>query len=529
MLLAKSEEPGDSAPAASRTRLPDAAFKRRALVCCLVFALLTAVVPFARAFYRVEANCNEGWNVYNAASAAAHAQLYSQKSGWTTVNYPLFSFVLVAQLHRWTHDYLFTARVLSLLSLCGCCLLVAAAVRRLVSAWPPALLAGIFCLALFCTAAGYPAYVGVDDPQMLALVFYLAGFYAYLRFGSSGPGLTFSALLFVLAISIKHNPIEFPLAVFADLLLVSRRRAFWFCAAAGVFLAASFCLQLHCGGPYFFAALLAPRAYSTLKAFKLSGIVLGPLLLPLGVSLFVAWKLRSDLRRRVAAILLVFALLAGGFFLGGDGVSINALFGAYLAMCILLGVFFARMESRPLPRAVFAQAALFGWLLIPWLLVPSLDDRASTQAGWVPAQTLRQTAAAQTRFDKEVAFLRGQPGPALCESLLRCYYAGKPYVYDPFNATRMIGLGRLDADVVISALRRQRYGAVQLDGPLDDDRRAEMFAPAILAAIQEYYRPAFQNQDGTIYLPVSAPDEEPDATPAAVASVKPASKKTSGS
>ncbi len=477
------------------------------LAVCLAFALLTAVVPFARSFYRVEVNYNEGWNVYNAAMAAAHQNLYSQKSGWTTINYPMVSFLVMAELHHWTHDYLFTARVVSLLSLCACCLLVAGIVRRLTLQWKPAILAGLFCLALFSVAADFPAYVGMDDPQMLSQVFYLAGLWIYLGpdlgLDRSRSRLALAALLFVLAVSIKHNPIEFPLAVLADLLLLSPRRALWFGACGAVFLAAALGLQQHFDGPYFFNALLAPRGYSVEKALEQSGVVLGPLALPLAASLWAAYKLRKDKRRRIAAMLLILSLALGGFFSGGDGVSINALFGAYLAMSILVGLLLWLMEETERRYAARAALALFGWLLIPWLLVPQLDERAAPSLNWDPPLALERTAAAQSRFDAEVEFLREQPGPALCESLLRCYFAGKPYVYDPYNATRMIGLGRLDAGVVIGALKKQEYGAVQVSGPIESGRRTEMFAPDILAAIRANYQPVLQNQDGIIYLPNS--------------------------
>jgi hypothetical protein len=424
-----------------------------------------------------------------------------ESTGWTLVNYPMLSFVLVAKLHRWTRDYLVTASALSLLSLCSCCLLVGFIVRRLVSTWRPALLAAFFCLAIFAVAADYPAYVGVDDPQMLALFFFLCGFFAYLRWGQSRIGLALSALLFVLAASIKHNPVEFPLAVLLDLLLIARRRALWFCGCGIAFLAVSLSLQLHYGGRYFFAALLSPRAYSELKAFKLSGIALGPLILSLVVSLYTGWKLRHDPQKRIFAILLVLAVLAGGYFLGGDGVSINSLFGAYLAMSILAGLFFGRMQDCTHRWATCAPAIFFGWLLIPWLVVPALDDRGGAQLDWDPPRAVERIATAEARFDTEVAFLRVEPVPALCESMFRCYFAGKPYVYDPFNATRLIGFGKLDANILAAALRRHQYGAIQVNGPLADERRTEMFAPPILATIRENYHPAFENQDGAIYVP----------------------------
>jgi hypothetical protein len=65
----------------------------------------------------------------------------------------------------------------------------------------------------------------------------------------------------------------------------------------------------------------------------------------------------------------------------------------------------------------------------------------------------------------------------------------------------MVGLGKLDANVLAAALRRHQYGAIQVNGPLADERRTEMFAPPILAAIRENYHSAFENQDGAIYVP----------------------------
>jgi len=489
------------------------------LACCFGFALLTAIVPFARAFYCVELNYVEGWNVYNAAIEAAHGQLYPAKAGWTSVNYPMLFYVLAAQLHHWTHDYLFTARVLSLLSLCVCCLLVAAIVRRLASGWMPALLAGFFCLALFAVAADFPAYVGVDDPELLALAFFLGGFWAYLRLGRSRWSLALSALLFVLAVSIKHNPIEFPLAVLLDLLLVAPRRALWFCACGMILLAASVGLHLHYGGPYFLDAMLAPRVYSVENAIEYSAVQLSPLLLPLCISLYTAYRLRADRTRRITAILLALSLLMGISFRGGGGVSINALFGFYLAMSILIGLFFWRLEQNATRHATYAPLLLSAWLLIPWLLVPHLDERASAQVNWNPALALQRISDEQKRFDQEVAFLRSQPGPALCESLLRCYFADKPNVYDPYNATRMIALHRLDANVLVAALRQQQYGAIQLDRPGYGDT----FAPAVAAAIQAYYQPVLENQDVVIYLPnsaLAAHHGATAATPTAVASTK---------
>jgi hypothetical protein len=481
------------------------------LVCCLIFTLFTAIVPFARAGFRTEVSYNEGWNIYNAALVAAHRPLYPQQYGWTTNNYPMLSFVIAADLHSVTHDYLFTERVLSLLSLLGCSVLTALIVRRLGAEWHASLLAGMFCLALFCTAVAFPSYVGADDPQMLAQVFLMAGLLVYICAGSSLAGLTGVALLLVMGGCIKHNLCEFSLAILIDLVLASRRRALWFVFSMMGFAGAALLLHLRYGGHYFLNELFAPRSYSVDKALDSVGEALGPLLLPLVLSVATAWRYRGDSRRRVVALLLPLALMLGGYFYGGEGVAINALFGAFLAMSILMGLLLdgvgrrftdlSANESAARPR-VYAPVALFAWLLIPWMLVPYLSDPRPETNFWDPPKALHQFAADQARFDSDAALLRKLPGPALCESLLLCYEAGKPYVYDPFNATRLIDLGKLDPAVLIDALSRRQYGAIQLDTSLDREAHVGRFAPSVLAAIGRNYRIVSQDSDGAIYVPL---------------------------
>jgi hypothetical protein len=70
--------------------------------------------------------------------------------------------------------------------------------------------------------------------------------------------------------------------------------------------------------------------------------------------------------------------------------------------------------------------------------------------------------------------------------------------YDSFNATRMINLGKLDANLIAAALHRDQYGAIQFNGPLADERRTEMFAPPILAAMRKNHHSASENENGAI-------------------------------
>jgi hypothetical protein len=442
----------------------------------------------------MEVNYNEGWNVYNTETLVNHHLLYPVRYGWTTINYPMLSFYLLAQLHRFTHDYLFTARAVCLLSLLGCSLFIGLIVWRTTASRPASILAGFYCLALFCTNAD--TYVGADDPQMLSLLFFLAGLALYIFRRESLLAIAGVAGIFVIAGCIKHNPIEFPLAVLVDLILISRRRALWFSAWGLCFAGIAVALNIHYGGPYFLAQLMAPRGYSFGKGLIQSFDLLGPLLIPFCVALYMSVSVLRDVKQRFAAILLFIGVAIGVYFGGGQGVNVNSLFGALLAMCILIGMFFKDIETgarlwRYMPANAYMPLLLFGWLLIPM----------GVYGLWNPMQNLRDTIAAQKLFDDNVSFIRRQDGPALCESMLHCYFAGKPYLYDPFNATRLIQTGKLDVNEIVQAIHLQQYKAIQFDEPIRDAYGAEHFDTRILDAIQESYMPAVEHEDIVIYVP----------------------------
>ncbi len=191
-------------------------------------------------------------------SGALHQPLYPATYAWTAVNYPALSFHLVAFLGHFTHEYLFTARVLSLLGLCLSALFAGAIVAHATRSRSAAWYTGFFLIAWFCAAAD--AYVGTDDPQILAQAFFMAGLFVYLRGGRRGWALDASALLFVVGGNIKHNLIEFPLAVLLDLLIAAPRSALRFAATGGLLAALSILLTRQIDGAAYVSWMLAPRS-----------------------------------------------------------------------------------------------------------------------------------------------------------------------------------------------------------------------------------------------------------------------------
>jgi hypothetical protein len=462
---------------------------------CILFALYAGIVPLGRACLRLEIAYNEGWNVYNANTVAQHRLLYPAAYAWRIVNYPPLSFYLFAELQRFTHDFLFTARAVSVLSTLLCSLLAGLIVLQLVQRRWPALLAGAYCYALFCASGEH--YVGMDDPQMLSQVFLMAGLLVYVRHRQKLWALACVALLFVIGLSMKQILIEFPLAVMLDLLIVSRRKALQFALMGGALAGLSVVLAIHFGGPAFLPVILAPRSYQLAHMFSNMTTLYQPIVVPGLVALVMAIRYRKHPDRRIVTLVFGTAVLTAIAFGGGSGVWINVLFGGMLMLAVLVGFFFGDLENwanAPTSAASAAPLFLFAWLLIPLGL----------SGNWRPVKRLTELRAAEQRFSGETKILAAQPGPVLCESMLLCYYAQKPYVYDAFNATRLIRLGKLDPQVMAAKLQRHDFGAVQFDRSIAREYEFAsklLWVPDILQAVEENYVPLLENEDGAIYVP----------------------------
>lgn len=469
------------------------------LTFAMVITFFSALVPIGHMGMLIELSYNEGWNVFNAQRVVEHQPLYPAAASWTANNYPAFSFWILGELHSLTHDYLFTARTVSLLSLLLVSMMLGWIAHFLGTSKFAAVLTSLFCMGSFCALCS--SYVGMDDPQMLGHAFMLGGLCIYLRYRESRTGLAFAALFFVAGGCVKHNLVDLPLAVGLDLLLRDRTKAAWF-SLCGIFLTVvAIFLNIHFGGPYFLKMLLAPRPYSSSRFFQSLLDFYGPLLVPTVLAIVIAVRFHRDSQRRFVSLWFLTAALLGAYFGGGVGVAINANFDSLLAMTLLLGFFFdtqlQHMEMNPTPWwNRWATATLFAWLLIPLLLSGNSN----------PVARLAEDSASSERFQYAVNLLRSLPGPALCESLLLCYYADKPFVYDGFNATRQIEFGRLRESDVLDPIHAGSYSAIQLDKPLENAWRYHRFTPAMLQAMERSYVIALDDDDTRICVPANKSD-----------------------
>ncbi|MGH9535042.1 MAG: hypothetical protein ACRD2E_09300 [Terriglobales bacterium] len=473
-------------------------------------ALVAASYPVARAFYLTGFGFNEGWNVF-AAQMVFHGQkVYAHPPAWTDFNYPALSFHIVAWLHALGASYLFAGRFLSLGALLASCLLVAWIAHRLGAAARHAVFAGLFCLAIFAIAAR--SYVGLDDPQILAQMFFLAGLYVYVSGEPSWGRLAAVAALFVIGGNIKHNLVDFPLAVLLDLLLTSRRAAVRFIALGVAFLGISIAWEIWANGPYFVANLLSARRYLLSSAWlRLFRWGVAPVeIAAIAAALWSLAHLRPG-RARVVAVWFWCALGVGFIFGGGDGVGLNSYFDWFLATAIIAALFIPWLMGRQqwMPRQ---RAGRRAELAIPLVLLLSLGPAWFRRSTHYPHKQFHLTdmfklPGRQTRFQLQVRFLRQHPGPALCTDLLLCARAGKPYVYDPFDASERVLTGQLNPAPLVDRVRRQQFSVIQVLRPVAYYQHitSVLIFPPLADAIAHHYRLAFHSRRSYIYVPRRGP------------------------
>jgi hypothetical protein len=195
-------------------------------------------------------------------------------------------------------------------------------------------------------------------------------------------------------------------------------------------------------------------------------------ILPLGL-LVVAKHPHKDFCRIYAAA----ALGTGLVFSAGDGVDTNAFFDLAIAGALTLGL---EIEGH---KASFL-ANLCAIPLSAFLLLNFHDNNFFFTPGF------------RTESARDTAFLKSQPGPALCDQLSLCLWAGKGAQVDVFNIGEQIKTGARNPSTLASMIANQHFGVLQLQD-------VSAMGPVIGAAIAQNYRTDHANDNGSFLVPVT--------------------------
>ena len=460
-----------------------------------VFAAAVAALylqPLYSITARIPASYDEGWNAYNAEAAIGGGMLYPPRDALISDNYPPLSFYVVGALGRLVGDDVIAGRLIAVASL----FIVAGNIFLTLRALDAPPLACGFATLLFLayTGAFFRGYVAIDEPQWLGHALETSALVIFLKRRDgrlARLGLLAPALM-VIAGFVKTDLVPLPLAVMIWCAIYDRaelRR--WLAIGSALGATIAIACYLRFGADFVSDVLLQPRPYSLTRLLTAARKDLSPLFLLIagGVWLY----LRAGDKPPVRLILLWAALggALGLIFVGGAGVNYNAFFDFAIALCVAMGLLVAELRRGGGGRLP-AAAVMLLLALPPLTRVPGRIAASAADLG---------RAAEQRRTGREdIAFLAAQPGPAACEMLALCYWAGKAEEIDFFNTEQKIIEGAVAPGVLIDKLDRRYYGAIALT---DNAPREEQLPPAVMARLRANYRPARRSANGwTIMEPV---------------------------
>ncbi|MDE2135155.1 MAG: hypothetical protein KGM97_07085 [Alphaproteobacteria bacterium] len=425
---------------------------------------------------------NEGWNAYHAAAAISGAPLYPGPRSFMVDNYPPLSFYLVGALGRVVGDHIFAGRIVALLSfffvLFG---MYGAATRmgckRLEASFAPLLFAG--------GLLAFTDYVGIDDPQMLAHAIATAGFLLLLGEPRGTGRIAAAALLFVLAVFVKHNVIAMAAAASVWLSVYDRKSALRLVAFGLAFLLLGFVLFRFVYGTGLLAHLISSRTYSFENLRNGFGRWLHWALVPLAGLTVLAALRWNDRHVRLVVFYAAFASILGIGFLGGAGVDVNVMFDADIALALAVALLLDRIARGLLPPAVAAACVL------PLLLGAWTSGDWGDAGGW-----LHPMHDETDQAEKDIAFLAGRRGPALCEMQSFCYWARKPAAVDVFNVGQQFDTGARSDLPLVAMIDARRFSVIQFDPD-----SPYSLGENVHDAVARGYRLDHEDDYGSFYVP----------------------------
>lgn len=451
----------------------------------LMLAILAAVAVFAlgprlmQIGLRIELP-NEGWNALHAIRWASGGALYPEPGSWIINNYPPLWFWLIGTLGEWTGDTIIGARYAATTAFFAAAAGVVAVARALAAGWFASLAGGAFFVG---TLAGpFGSYVGLAEPQMLAHAVMLGA--AVVALGArSRARIAIAGLICVTAALIKHNVLAIPLALTVWLWLHRRELlVYWLASGAVAGLAAlGACVMLYDGA--FIWNLTYPRVLEPRRIFTgLGHASKVAVVLVVWVGLLLRLGRRRDPAIDFVTLALGAAILEIVLLGGALGVSFNIAFDLVIAAALALGV-----ALEAIRRSVRPSWPWWGALVLVLVIMRiGFGLNADARSGWSP-ETRAQYAAVAAESNAVIARLRSIPGPALCETLALCVWAGKLPAVDLWKLRFEATLSpTVPADSVVAWVAAGNEASVVVMRPMEaslHDRRL----PGLFAALTGAY------------------------------------------
>jgi hypothetical protein len=396
--------------------------------------------PVWRSFFPLEIDLKEPWNAYHADAAFGAGDLYPELTSLVANNYPPFWYYLTCVISRFGIDAIYVGRALSLFATVVLSVTIGVSIRSFKTGWPAAVLGSFLFLGLMVRYADW--YVGMNDPNLLALAFMMIGLTCFLRDeqkkGGEGP-----LLLMVVGGFFKHSLLAIPVTT---LWLLAKRNS-WI-AARGLLVSALaafagiLVFTMVYGRAFLDQMFFYPRELSIGRLWDSFGR-LGGLVPSFIIWAIWAWHDRGSEAVRFTATFVFVSLATYLLQKLGAGTDINAQFELNIALAMGVGLAFDRVATVPEfwgYRVPTRRLTIIGTLAIGLLIAPGLEPYYLLSSDYRAAFS-RNSEIVQS----EITRIANIPGAVRCTIDTVCRAAGKPFTFDAFFAGQKGATGQWTA------------------------------------------------------------------------------------
>ncbi len=472
------------------------------------FAWLSAAIGPGYSLFRLIPNgYNEGWNAYWAQAAWSGGPLYPAIDSPVSNNYPPISFYIVGGLGSLLGDNIFAGRLLALLSLIVIALDLFAWLRINGVSRPVAAFGALLFLAAFAQYA--PAYIAMNDPQLLAHAIVMTGAVLLWRYEFSRNAVAAAAVLMVVGALVKHLLIALPLATTAWIAIYRRQQLpVWLIVSVSAAAAAIAVIYLT-QGAVFLHDMASSRLYTRQLVEAGSRRVwqsFGFLLILSAVAVLACVSRISTPARRAQAVFALLYLVPAGAIgalaAGGKGVDRNAFFDLLIAASLTVAIGIEHIRTRPAVGTTSApQSSLASVIAVVCGSVFAMRAADQWPSRWHLIQQTDAREAAAVEMIRAIRTLGG--GATACEELSLCYWAGSAFKVDFFNYGQKLATAALPAGNCAATFSAQSVTLIQVNSPPGDPRLSWRLPQACNDAIARAYVPVETTIHGRLLRPVA--------------------------
>jgi hypothetical protein len=265
---------------------------------------------------------------------------------------------------------------------------------------------------------------------------------------------------------VKHNLLALPLAITLWLFLYKRRSFYiWLATLLAMLVGCLGLFYLIYGSNFFTSLLAAPRDWGLGTMAEHLDRWFTPLLLLLASGSILLAIDYSNLYTQLMTFYVLFAGIWGIFISGGAGVNFNAIFDLIIGLTLMsglaiqrLGEMFSKLNISDRKALTPSLVQITGMFILCLTVLFTMPQRGVDLLLFIG--NLENEKALVT---KDIAFIAAHDGPAMCENLALCYWAGKSFEVDVFNTGQKLKTDALDEKELTKLLETHYFAIIQVD------------------------------------------------------------------